>query len=560
MSESLGLSIGAANLVAVRAGRAPVVRSSVLTLFEHRPTEIGLPEENPNLTEPGLVLRGFVERVGDRAPLVAADGTKYLGEVLTVEAIEAMARTVGYGTPVTIAVPAYWSEAQTTALRDEFFAQPDLRRGGVAPALVSDATAAVTTLRAHPGFPADGVVALCDFGASGTSVTLFNAGSNFAQIGPSVRYADFSGDAIDQLVLDHVRTAATDVTTADLAGTTRIGSQSRLLAECRRAKEQLSTATAATVASASGDVQISRADFERLIAGPLSRFVASVEDILGRNGIQRSGLAAVAAVGGGAGIPLVAAQLSGQLRVPIHIAPQPAFSAAAGASALGALGALQSSAGVATAASPVLDNPTEMVTTARAAEGDRALAWSEDADDAAEPVPYTGPDMTGEYGREARDSDDAAGERYAAVPASLPWYKRTALVLSVVGAAAAVLLAVVLALTLGRPKTNPVNTTPPNEPAAPQTSQTVTITGPDNSTTVTVLPPPPAPPSSAPPASSTETPAPTTTQAPTTTTAAPTTTSAAPTTTSQAPTTTAPPTTSRVRPLPPPLPVPGFGR
>ena len=34
---------------------------------------------------PGLVLRGFVERVGDRTPLVAADGTKYLGEVLTVE-------------------------------------------------------------------------------------------------------------------------------------------------------------------------------------------------------------------------------------------------------------------------------------------------------------------------------------------------------------------------------------------------------------------------------------------------------------------------------------------
>lgn len=79
MSEPLGLSIGVANLVAARAGSVPVIRSSVLTLFEQRPTEVGLPDENPNLTEPGLVLRGFVERVGDRAPLVAADGTKYLG-------------------------------------------------------------------------------------------------------------------------------------------------------------------------------------------------------------------------------------------------------------------------------------------------------------------------------------------------------------------------------------------------------------------------------------------------------------------------------------------------
>src|SRR6516225_4570467 len=165
MSESLGLSIGVANLVAARVGSPPVTRSPVLTLFEHRPTEIGLPEENPNLTEPGLVLRGFVERVGDRAPLVAADGTKYLGEVLTVEAIEAMARAVGYGTPVTVAVPAYWSGAQYAALRAEFFAQPTLAPNGVPPALISDATAALTALRAKPGFPTDGIVAVCDFGA-----------------------------------------------------------------------------------------------------------------------------------------------------------------------------------------------------------------------------------------------------------------------------------------------------------------------------------------------------------------------------------------------------------
>ncbi|MDT5260242.1 MAG: hypothetical protein QOD10_5322, partial [Mycobacterium sp.] len=152
MSESLGLSIGLANMVAARTGSAPVTRSSVLTLFEHRPSEVGLPEENPKLTESGLVLRGFVERVGDRAPLVAADGTKYLGAALTVDAVEALARTVGYGTPVTIAVPAYWSEAQTTALRDEFFAQTDLARRGVPPVLISDATAALAALRAAPGF------------------------------------------------------------------------------------------------------------------------------------------------------------------------------------------------------------------------------------------------------------------------------------------------------------------------------------------------------------------------------------------------------------------------
>jgi hypothetical protein len=547
MSESLGLSIGVANLVAARVGSSPVTRSPVLTLFEHRPTEIGLPEENPNLSEPGLVLRGFVERVGDRAPLVAADGTKYLGAALTVEAIEAMARTAGYGTPVTIAVPAYWSQAQSTALRDEFFAQTDLTRGGVPPVLISDATAALAALRAQPGFPTDGVIALCDFGAGGTSVTLTNAASNFQQIGPSVRDTDFSGDAIDQLVVDHVRTAASDVTTTDLASTARIGAQSRLLRECRRAKEQLSTATVATVAAGSGaDVQLPRTEFEQLISGPLDRFISMLENTLQRNGIQRSQVTALAIVGGGARIPLLTTRFAGFLQVPIHTTPQPAFSAAIGAAALGQQ---QASAGVATAAGPMVETPTESVATAQAAGGVIPLAWSQDTDDAGEPVPYTGPDVTGEYGREATGLGDAEGARYAAATARLPWYKRTALVLTVGGAAAAVLVAVLLALTLGHSKTSPGNT-PPGEPAPPQTSQTVTITGPNDTTTVTVIPPP-SPSSPEPP------PTTTTSQPPTTTSAPPTTTSAQPTTTTQA-TTTAPPTTTRQRPLP--LPLPPFGR
>lgn len=543
MSEALGLSIGVANMVAARAGGPPVSRSSVLTLSERRPTEIGLPEENPNLTQSGLVLRGFVERVGDRSPLVAPDGTKYLGEVLTVEAIEAMARTVGYGTPVTVAVPAYWSEAQLTALREEFFAQRDLTRDGVAPMLVSDATAAVTALRSTPGFPTHGVVAVCDFGASGTSVTLMNAGSNFALIAPSVRDTEFSGDAIDQLIFNHLRTS--DATAADLAGTARIGAQTRLLGECRRAKEQLSMATQATVAGApNGDIRLSRSEFEQIIAEPLDRLLHTVEETLRRNGIARANLSAVAAVGGGAAIPLLTARLSERLQLPVRTTPQPAFNAAIGAAVLGQ----QASAGAPTAAGAAVETPTEKVgtagtgktqaaTTARAADADGALAWSQDPDNADEPVPYTGRDATGEYSRAATELDEADRTR-----GRLPWYKRTALVLSVAAAGVAVLVAAVLAINLAHSKSTPQNA-PSNPSAPPQTSQTVTVTGPDNSTTVTVLPPPPSSPTQA-PSSTTQAPTTTTTSAPPSTT-----TSAAPTTTSQA-TTTAAPTTTRERPQP----------
>src|SRR6195952_1378461 len=97
MSDSLGLSIGMTNLVAARTGRAPLTRRSVLTLFEHRPPEVGLPSENPDLTERGMVMWGFVERVGDPVPLIAQDGSPHRGDALTAEALDAIARTVGDG-------------------------------------------------------------------------------------------------------------------------------------------------------------------------------------------------------------------------------------------------------------------------------------------------------------------------------------------------------------------------------------------------------------------------------------------------------------------------------
>ncbi|ASW92327.1 Hsp70 family protein [Mycobacterium marseillense] len=556
MSQSLGLSIGVANLVAARAGSAPVTRSSVLTLFEHRPTEVGLPEENSNLTTPGLVLRGFVERVGDRAPLVAADGTKYLGAALTVEAIEAMARTVGYGTPISIAVPAYWSDEQFAALREEFFAQSDLARGGVAPMLVSDATAAVAALRGTPGFPADGVVALCDFGAGGTTVTVLDAQAGFAPVGPAVRHTDFSGDAIDQLIVDHL--LASDVSTAVLGGSARMGSQSRLLAASRRAKEQLSTAAVSTVAGASGEAaQLTRTELEQLISPPLDRFVTTLQETLRRNGVPNTNLRAVAIAGGGASIPLITARLSQRFGVPVRSAAQPASLAALGAAVLGAQYA---AGGAETAAAAAVETPTEMVGTAgigvtqaawaaQATDVDDALAWSQDAD-SDEPVPYTGRDATGEYASEAREFEYPA-------QGGLPWYKRTALVLTVAGAGVAVLVAVALAIGLLMTKSTPA---PPTSPTQPPPPQTVTITGPNDSTTVTVVPAPPPPSSEAPPATTTTTPPPepsttTTTPPPTTTT-----TTAPPTTTSQATTTAAPTTTTRVRPTLPPIFQPPFGR
>ena len=71
---ALGLSIGSTNLAAVTADHA-ITRKPVLTLFRQRAPEVGVPSENPWLDEPGLVITGFVDRVGDPAGIVAADGS-----------------------------------------------------------------------------------------------------------------------------------------------------------------------------------------------------------------------------------------------------------------------------------------------------------------------------------------------------------------------------------------------------------------------------------------------------------------------------------------------------
>ena len=178
MADGVGLSVGATNLTAVAVGRAAVTRSAVVTLFPNRPLEVGVPSENPRLNsdERGLVITDFVDRVGDPVGIVASDGTTHRGEVLLAEALRAMlyevtngrgSRGPGRGDLPGALASGHGGRAARCAVR----------RCPSSPgaALVSDATAAVTALRDDPGLPTSGVIALCDFGGSGTSITLVDA-------------------------------------------------------------------------------------------------------------------------------------------------------------------------------------------------------------------------------------------------------------------------------------------------------------------------------------------------------------------------------------------------
>ncbi|MCH9728638.1 MAG: Hsp70 family protein [Actinomycetia bacterium] len=592
MTDPLGLSIGTTNLVAARIGRSPVLRRSILTVFADRSPQVGEPAENANPGESGVVLSGFVERVGDPAPLAAGDGSLHRGEQVLAAALEEMARLVDGGSPIAIAVPAYWGPGAVGALRGSLRSLTGLTPNGVPAAMIPDSAAALAALQVAPGLPDQGVIVLVDLGGGGSSITLADAGANLNAIGRTVRYPDFSGDALDRAMLDHTVARIAELNEANAAHTTASESLSRLLDECRKAKERLSAETAMVVPvelpGFRSDVPITRPEFEQLISEPFAGLLSAIEETLRQNGIPVADVSAVATVGGGAAIPLVTRQLSEQLGVPVVTTPQPQLNVAAGA----ALVANQSQQiDAPTGIAPTTEAPTAMSSAAWAAgvagvaasesavDGAasatfRALAWSEDDDSVEDPLPYTGDDYTssadyadrgptvaqspaGFTPQEGWDQGELGGE-----PAPLPWYKRPPVLFG--GAAAAALLALgglAVTLTSSFGDSTPVTEyTTPSELPPPVTTVTV---GPDGLATTTVSQPPAPPPDSTtttPSTTTTTTTEPTTTTtttttAATTTTTRTTTTTTAPTTTSRTatttqPTTTRPPTTTTAKPPP----------
>ncbi|MGA9493601.1 MAG: Hsp70 family protein, partial [Mycobacterium sp.] len=334
--SALGLSIGATNLAAVTADRA-VTRKPVLTLYRQRPPEVGVPSENPKLNEPGLVISDFVDRVGDPAGITAADGTTHRSEMLVADALRALAYTATDGGPLPDAVavthPAHWDPAAVDTVRAAVNQASEWSLGQLA--LLPDSAAAVFALQANPGLPKRGTVAVCDFGGSGTTLTLVDAANGYAAIAPAARHREFSGDRIDQALLTHVVADLSSAGSFDTAATSAIGSLTRLRAACRYAKERLSSTVATEltvdVPGYRGEIRLTRDELDDSIRQSLEGFTDVFHDTLQRNGIRAADLVAIASVGGGASIPLITTTLSERFGSLVITAPRPHLTAALGA-------------------------------------------------------------------------------------------------------------------------------------------------------------------------------------------------------------------------------------
>ena len=181
-SPRWGSSIGATNLAAVTADHA-ITRKPVLTLYRQRPPEVGRAVGEPRLDEPGLVITDFVDRVGDPIGIVAADGSVHRSEVLVADGLRALAyaATGGRSLPENVAVtyPAHWGSNAVDALGSALSRVSEWSNRARPLTLIPDAAATLFAVRANPGIPARGTVAVCDFGGSGTSITLMDAAGDY---------------------------------------------------------------------------------------------------------------------------------------------------------------------------------------------------------------------------------------------------------------------------------------------------------------------------------------------------------------------------------------------
>lgn len=329
---ALGMSVGATTLAAVTADHA-ITRRPVLTLFRDRPSQIGVPSENSavssELHDRGLVVSDFVDRVGGGRPVVASDGSTHRPEQLLADGLHALAYAVTEGRPIPPAVavtyPAHWSREAVSALRTALGRVSAWAQHPVS--LISDTEAVLTALQANPGLPDHGVIAVCDFGGSGTNVTLVDAGRGFEPIIATRRSTVFSGDVIDQALLDHV--------VADLGGNgdgpPTVGSLTRLRSQCRDAKEQLSAETVAELAGFHGGAWLTRAELDEALRQPLDGFYAVLQNILDESQIRPDRLSAIVSVGGGANMPTVTTGLSQRFETAVISSPRPQLTPAIGA-------------------------------------------------------------------------------------------------------------------------------------------------------------------------------------------------------------------------------------
>lgn len=203
--------------------------------------------------------------------------------------------------------------------------------------LVPEPVAAAVKLACDCVLPTEGNIVVYDLGGGTLDLAIVRRdGDRFSILGEPSGMSEFGGIDIDDMVLGHVDASLTGaIANLDLADPVALTTIDRLRAECRQAKEQLSTETEVNIDASLPEnpalVTMRRHELEELLFPRVEASMDVVEQMVSAAGLRLDDIDAIALVGGSARIPLVPELLRARTKLPVVIDDTPDLTAALGA-------------------------------------------------------------------------------------------------------------------------------------------------------------------------------------------------------------------------------------
>lgn len=346
MAYALGIDVGTTRTAAAvaSAGRAEIFTlgtdasaiPSVVMLRDDGGVLVGEAADRRTATDPDRTAREFKRRMGDPTPLVLG-GVPVGAEALTGHVVRWVVGTVAErqgAAPdrVVLTHPAAWSAYKRDLLTEA------ARLAGVPDAvLLPEPQGAARHYASLDRVEEGTVIAVYDFGG-GTfdAAVVRRTGGGFELLGVPEGLERLGGIDIDQAVFAHVDTVLSGAASSlDRTDEGNRAALLRLRADCRRAKEALSSDTDVAIPvllpGVTTEVRLTRAELEAMVRPRLTETVDALRRAVRSAGLDESGVHRVLLVGGSSRMPLVADLVREQTGIAIALDADPKHAIALGA-------------------------------------------------------------------------------------------------------------------------------------------------------------------------------------------------------------------------------------
>jgi len=266
-------------------------------------------------SDPTNAARGFSRRVGDEVPVMIGGESctaEELTAVLVTWVVNEVAAAEGSAPQhVVVTHPAGWGVFRRRMLH-RALRQTNLNNVTLIPEPVAVAEGHAVSHDVVAGQ----ALAVYDLGAGSlsTAVVRRSTAGTFELLSSAESVEPNGGDSFDDVIFEHIRA----VVAVDMADPHAWTTLTRMRQLCTHAKEQLSTASEATVR----EIQVTRTEFEDLIRPAVEAGVEELLRTIRSAPIPAEDIASVVITGGSSRIPLIGDLLTAQLRNRTVLAPE----------------------------------------------------------------------------------------------------------------------------------------------------------------------------------------------------------------------------------------------